>query len=71
MSKPKWSVGAWLRWQRSAGLVIGVVQYVKERSDHYPWDVEYTTDVGTVEERFVLEARVCATPTPSEGGKSA
>ena len=56
MTAPRYAVGQWVRWMRNGALVIGVVQYVRDQSK-YPYEPEYVTDVGSVAESSILEAR--------------
>ena len=46
----KANVGDWVRWMQNGVLVIGIVQYAKERETHYPWEPEYTTERGVAKE---------------------
>ena len=54
--KHKYTIGTWVRFYLSGKMVIGIIQYIKE---HEPWEAEtiYHTDLGTIEESRILEAR--------------
>ena len=54
--KPKYKEGDWVRFMYSCRLVIGVIQYVKDRRS-FDADYRYVTDVGEVHEKSVLECR--------------
>lgn len=47
-------VGSWIRFYMGGVLVIGVVQYIEKDLLGY-WIAK--TDIGTVDTRYVLEAR--------------
>lgn len=54
IGNPKYSEGQWFRFYRNGVLVIGSVYYIRKTVLGH---VEYCTDVGTVIEDHVLEAR--------------
>lgn len=60
------SPGDWVRFYRNGVLVLGVVQYVKERRLG-SYSREVCTDIGSVEDTDVLEARA---PSPSLPGEA-
>jgi hypothetical protein len=47
-------VGSWIRFYQNGIMVIGVVQYLQKNLQGY-WDAK--TDIGSVDTRYVLEAR--------------
>ena len=47
-------VGDWVRFYQGGALVIGIVQYRKKNSLGY-WIAH--TDIGAIDERYILEAR--------------
>lgn len=47
-------VGSWIRFYQGGVLVIGVVQYIEKDLLGF-WIAK--TDIGTVDTRYVLEAR--------------
>lgn len=53
-SKLNAKVGDWVRFYQNNHLVIGVVQYTVKDSLGY---MQLKTDLGSVDERYVLEVR--------------
>jgi len=54
--KHKYPINTWIRFYQSGKMVIGIIHYHKEKES---WESEYSyfTDVGTVVEGSILEAR--------------
>jgi hypothetical protein len=49
--------GDWVRFYRNGALVIGVVQYVRNRDTYPRWEKQAMTDVGAVDLGSILESR--------------
>jgi hypothetical protein len=47
-------IGSWVRFYNNGRLVIGVVQYYDRNILGH---IEYMTDIGTIDERYILESR--------------
>ncbi len=55
VDKPKAKVGDWIRFYEAGKLVIGVIEYITIGSILN--DVTYNTNIGNVDEEYVLEIR--------------
>ena len=50
-------VGDWVRFEQCGAVVLGIVQYIEQSKQSYPYKAEAITDRGRIEISKILECR--------------